>query len=426
MLRRCNVQKSKFELNQQGILESLKLERDAESKETQIYNHQIDAVLAAVEYFNNAQRPLNIGLIQIPTGGGKSGIISLLPYALGSHKVLVLSPGKVITKQLKSTFGGGDSSKSFLFEKKVISQDLIVDVLPAVCAIKSSSKIAEMSKYEVVIVNAQKFSKTANPQIILNGEHGKISADIFEKFDTIIVDEAHHYPAKTWSDIIEIFNRTDRKIIFLTATPNPVAETSYHKIFEISRSDLEELRIIRKIEFTPLTFEDINNVNDGELHELAFKIKEVLIQQDNVVTNVCHKAMILVKKDKIYTEQMAQRLTNMPTLDLKATYCISNVQSIRNYELFDKNDSRTRIMVVCQKLTEGYDNHNVSVCAVLRNIGSDILFSQFIGRCIRVSHDRNNPHLNDVKAKVYGPKGMWDRFDKIAVADPEDDDGDDD
>uniref|UniRef100_A0A914Q7R7 Helicase ATP-binding domain-containing protein n=1 Tax=Panagrolaimus davidi TaxID=227884 RepID=A0A914Q7R7_9BILA len=426
MLRRRNVQKSKFELNQQDILESLKLERDAESKETQIYNHQIDAVLAAVEYFNNAQRPLNIGLIQIPTGGGKSGIISMLPYALGSHKVLVLSPGKVITKQLKSTFGGGDSSKSFLFEKKVISKDLIVDVLPAVCAIKSSSEIAEMSKYEVVIVNAQKFSQTANPQIILNGEHGKISADIFETFDTIIVDEAHHYPAKTWSDIIDIFNRADRKIIFLTATPNPVAETSYHKIFEISRNDLEELRIIRKIEFTPLNFEYINDVNDGELRDLAFEIKEVLSKQDNVVTNVCHKAMILVKKDKVYTQEMAQRLTDMPNLDLKATYCISNVQSIRNYELFDKNDNRTRIMVVCQKLTEGYDNHNVSVCAVLRNIGSDILFSQFVGRCIRVSHDRNNPHLNDVTAKVYGPKGMWDKFDKIAESDPEDDDGDDD
>ena len=45
--------------------------------------------------------------------------------------------------------------------------------------------------------------------------HGAFSDQLF---DTVIVDEAHHYPAETWKKIIDHFKQ--RKKVFLTATPS--------------------------------------------------------------------------------------------------------------------------------------------------------------------------------------------------------------
>lgn len=44
-------------------------------------------------------------LIVAPTGAGKSGIIVMLPYVLESKKVLILTPSKVISEQLRDEFG---------------------------------------------------------------------------------------------------------------------------------------------------------------------------------------------------------------------------------------------------------------------------------------------------------------------------------
>uniref|UniRef100_A0AC34QS19 Helicase C-terminal domain-containing protein n=2 Tax=Panagrolaimus sp. JU765 TaxID=591449 RepID=A0AC34QS19_9BILA len=411
-------QESRFQKFNPEVLDLLKSEKKG-PKETQLYEHQIDALLATVSFFKETNR--NMGLIQVPTGGGKSGIIALLPYVLGSHQVMVLSPSNIISKQLNVTFGGPDPDQSFYSTLNFETKDDIQRFLTRPFMVYSAKKIKNIIGELLVIVNAQKFSKSANPDIILNGNHETISQNTFEGFDTIIVDEAHHYPAETWHKIIKIFNKDGKKIIFLTATPRPETDFVTMKvpivpvIFEISRKKLEELRIIRKIEFEPLHFETINNVSDDELAELASKIKATLEKHDDKVKNVVHKAMVLVRSDKDYTKEIVDRLNKIPELNFKAVFCTSDQPSKKHLKEFKETDDK-RIMVVCKRLTEGYDNSNVSVCAILRNIGSDILFSQFVGRCIRVSKNQEA----DVTAKVYGPKQMWDRYDKNATSDPED------
>uniref|UniRef100_A0AC34RH11 Helicase ATP-binding domain-containing protein n=1 Tax=Panagrolaimus sp. JU765 TaxID=591449 RepID=A0AC34RH11_9BILA len=413
-----------FQFYGDDVLATLENELTAE-KQTRLYDHQIEALLRTRDYFNDSERKTNVGLIQVPTGGGKSGIIAFLPYFLKSRKVMVLSPSKTITDQLEETFGGGLASTSFYFKVGFVKDEGdLADFIPQTCAVRSSRQLPDIARHDLVIVNAQKFARGAKPEIILNGKHGKIRAGIFDKFDTIIVDEAHHYPAKTWLDIVEVFN--DGKVIFLTATPNPEVEKRnllIHEIYKIERADLERNGIIRTIQFESLDFiKDINNVTDNELEQLAFKMEEKLNAQDDVVKNIHHKAMVLTKKAKKDAEDMTDRFNSIR--GLQATFCTSDPEGKTNLRNF-KKDGNIRIMVVCQKLTEGYDNSDVSMCVILRNIGSDILFNQFVGRCIRVSHDRENLKEDDVKAVIYGPQGMWERYESNAITDPEDVDDDD-
>lgn len=98
-------------------------------------DYQMEAVLKTKEYFESKRQACNypIALIIAPTGAGKSGMITMLPYVLPCSKVFV------------QTF--------------------------------------------------------------------------FNQFCTIIVDEAHHWPAKTWLAIVNNFQASGKRILFLTATP---------------------------------------------------------------------------------------------------------------------------------------------------------------------------------------------------------------
>ncbi|CAF1349359.1 unnamed protein product [Adineta steineri] len=68
-----------------------------------IYPHQRDALKKLQSWYINEE--FSIGLVVIPTGGGKSGIAALAPYILNTTRVLVITPSVQITHQLATAFG---------------------------------------------------------------------------------------------------------------------------------------------------------------------------------------------------------------------------------------------------------------------------------------------------------------------------------
>lgn len=84
-----------------------------------------------------------------------------------------------------------------------------------------------------------------------------------------------------------------------------------------------------------------------------------------------------------------------------------------------------RVLVVCGKLLEGFDQPSVSVAAIVRNVqpSSRVLFAQFVGRAVRraqgepanafpavvLSHIKHNQQAN------------FDNMDMLAEEDPEED-----
>lgn len=68
-----------------------------------LFDHQKRALRQVKDWFENESK--RIGLVVIPTGGGKSVIAALAPYVLNTTRVLVITPSKEITKQLADDFG---------------------------------------------------------------------------------------------------------------------------------------------------------------------------------------------------------------------------------------------------------------------------------------------------------------------------------
>lgn len=217
---------SKFEHNSQWVTEEL----EGDESCSKVFFYQKEAVFRTKERLSldlaedpDVVKPV---VIVAPTGAGKTGILSLLPYILPSKKVLILTPSKVITQQIGVAFGLRPDKKSF-FEVCGLetNKSQLEGLLEPPRVITRSSEIKE-NLGNLVIVNAQRFGGKSGVTLSLEYRTDIIVEDVkafFSKFDTLIVDEAHHYPADTWRNIVETFCEPAvglrKKLIFVTATP---------------------------------------------------------------------------------------------------------------------------------------------------------------------------------------------------------------
>ena len=82
MKNELDEEKSKFQVYSSLFLEQY--------KSTTIHKHQKYALTATIEYFETKNNDTT--LLVLPTGTGKSGIISFLPYVLNKRKILIITP----------------------------------------------------------------------------------------------------------------------------------------------------------------------------------------------------------------------------------------------------------------------------------------------------------------------------------------------
>ena len=148
----------------------------------------------------------NVSLVVLPTGSGKTGVGVMAAYICKARRVLVVTPSVAISKQQLTQFNVvGDSNfnplnnKPFLYERAVFtsSQQDHDYVMPrSVCVLKKKElENALYNKYELVVTNAHKFG---------DGSGKGVDIRIFPRdyFSLVIVDEAHHFPAQTWKNIV--------------------------------------------------------------------------------------------------------------------------------------------------------------------------------------------------------------------------------
>lgn len=341
-------EQSKFEKYSKYILNNLE---KLENKKL-IHKHQKEALLAVKKYFDN-QQPRTLhhpALVVAPTGAGKTGIIALLPYVLASKKTLILSPSVIITDQLESAFGlrMDDVKKSFFFERKLTEDvEFLKELLEKGKRIDNTENIQNMDRWNLVIVNAQKFGANSNaslkePDCCDEETRRQIHKirESCEKFSTLVVDEAHHYPASTWDLIVKEFE--GKEIIFLTATPfrgihRKALLPGQAITYSVSKRTLVELGIIRKINYQELS-------GDIDYDDLKDKILEIIERHDTAVETVKHKAMVLTT-DTAEAREGAEKMGDI------ACYYTSEKYTEKYFDGFKGN--KHKILFVCGKLIEG-------------------------------------------------------------------------
>jgi superfamily II DNA or RNA helicase len=169
-----------------------------------IRNPQREAYQAFADYANNPQETEREVGIVLPVGCGKSGTITLAPFAFRSSRTLVVAPGVHIAGQLAADF---DPTKTDMFYRKC--QVLDGAPYPEPVGIRgTSTNRGDLDEAAVVITNIHQLQ---------GGTNRWLQALPTDYFDLILFDEGHHSVAESWETLRTHF--PNARIVNFSATP---------------------------------------------------------------------------------------------------------------------------------------------------------------------------------------------------------------
>ena len=389
-----------------------------------ILEQQSEALDALKRWFWEGNR--GTAVVSMPTGSGKTGVLCCLPYTLGSigmqpsrdpnnfptgnprylfnKPILVIAPGLDIADQLEGQIlvGPDELQENFLLRRGIIPRDLPdkKDILPKGEKIEETSQLRNaefLGNQDIVIANAQKF-------VVGNWEEA-LPNDMFR---VVIVDEAHHFPARTWSRIIDKF-RGHASVVFFTATPyrsdgQVVVEDgiTYHLPLE----DARQRRIIRQTNFVSLHRWLNNGEQDLQQQTIQVVLEEVREKQVSkdryhpLPGNVPHMAIAITKN----TEQADKVVDMWKKLTGNASGAFAYHSKVPKYELQERKKrirrNEVKLVVVVYMLQEGFDHPPISIAAILTKIGSPVKFVQFVGRAQRIYRGGDEAESDLIKADI--------------------------
>jgi len=146
-------------------------------------------------------------VISVPTGSGKTAIAMAAPHLLDSppKRVLVVAPSRALREQLAANFRDQDVLRRI----GALPDDGSFDRAPTVLAL--NGRVDDWSMLDDVDV------VVAHPNSISPGHYEPEAAPPPDLFDLLVIDEAHHAPAPTWTHILDHFAAKQK--LLLTATP---------------------------------------------------------------------------------------------------------------------------------------------------------------------------------------------------------------
>ena len=143
-------------------------------------------------------------VISIPTGTGKTAVALAAPFVAAKppQRILVLAPAQQLRRQLAEQFGSYDQLRRI---------GVLPDGVPSPSVYEMAGRATdwtELEQYDVVVALPNSISP------VHYEDDQRPPAGLFE---LLIVDEAHHAPARTWSAVLEHF--AGAPSLLLTATP---------------------------------------------------------------------------------------------------------------------------------------------------------------------------------------------------------------
>ena len=394
---------------------------------------------AALEAFakNPDGEEREVGIV-LPVGCGKSGCITLTPFAFRSKRTLVVAPNVKIAKQLHGDF---DPTRQDMFYIKCSILDS--QSYPEPVEIRgTTTNRADLEEAHVVITNIQQLQGASNRWL-------QKLPDNF--FDLILFDEGHHNVAQTWTTLKDKFSAA--RIVNFSATPlradgqlmagrilysYPVFQAiqegyvkrlkaivlNPHTFRYVRRNDGEEIEVpleeVRRLGEEDAGFrrsivtstETLNSIVDASIRELE-KLRQVA---DNNRLKIIASALNY--------EHCRQIVEAYNIRGRRADYVHSKEDGAANECVLKRLENHELdVIVQVRKLGEGFDHPFLAVAAVFSIFANLSPFVQFVGRIMRVIKQDASSHILNRGSVVFHAGAniaqRWTDFQKYSEADQE-------
>ncbi len=319
---------------------------------------QIGAIHSIASHFTISKKP---GIVVMPTGTGKTAVLMMCPFVLKANRVLVITPSKLVRDQITKGFATLQPLRNLgvlnLSRNEIRVKEQKKEVV-------NMQMWAELSNYHVIV---------STPNCISPGIEG-IQASAEDFFDLILIDEAHHTPAKSWVDILNHYSEA-KKILF-TATPfrRDKKEIPGKIIYNYPISQAYEEGIFGKTEFIPVAAEPGNDIAIAQECERVFKSEPA---------DIVH--YVMVRTDSIKrAKELAEVYRNNTLLRLQLIHSKLGTSAVEKVLNNLRNGNLDGIICV-DMLGEGFDFPNLKIAAIHSPHKSLAATLQFIGRFTRTN-----------------------------------------
>ncbi|WP_231110381.1 DEAD/DEAH box helicase [Burkholderia territorii] len=376
--------------------------------------------------------------IVLPVGCGKSGAITLTPFAFRSHRTLVVAPGVAIANQLHSDFN--PTNPSMFYQKCHV---LTGGPYPEPVEIRgTTTNRGDLEEAHVVVTNIQQLQGDANRWL---------DALPNDFFDLILFDEGHHSVAATWQALKAHFPQA--RIVNFSATPlradgqlmagqilysYPVSRAiraGYVKRLKAVQLNPRTLRYVRRADGHEIevTLDEVRRLGEEEADfrrsivtstETLTTIVDASIRELQRLREETGENRLKIIASALNFEHCGQIVEAYRSRGQRADYVHSRQDGVANQRVMRRLEAHELdVIVQVRKLGEGFDHPYLSVAAVFSIFSNLSPFVQFVGRVMRVIR-QNSPDDPLNRGVVVFHAGaniarQWSDFQEYSQADQE-------
>lgn len=386
---------------------------------------------------NPNEQEREVGIV-LPVGCGKSGCITIAPFAFRAMRTLVVAPGVKIAEQLHSDF---DPAQPDMFYIKC--GVLNGQPYPEPVEIRGrTTNRADLEEADVVLTNIQQ----------LQGDENRWLQNLPDDFfDLILFDEGHHNVAQTWTTLKAKFPAA--RIVNFSATPlRADGQLMAGRIlysYPVFRAIQEGyVKRLKAVVLNPRTLRYVRR-EDGQ--EIEVQLEEVrrLGEQDadfrrSIVTSTETLSTIIdasireldkrrqaaddnrlkIIASALNYEHCRQIVEAYRARGRRADYVHSREDSAANERVLHRLENHELdVIVQVRKLGEGFDHPFLAVAAVFSIFANLSPFVQFVGRIMRVIEQNAPGHVLNHGSVVFhagaNVASRWTDFQQYSEADRE-------
>lgn len=395
---------------------------------------------AYTELLNFARSDIDereVGIV-LPVGCGKSGCITLAPFAFQSTRTLVIAPGLRIADQLHRDF---DPTQPDMFYLK--TQVLSEPPYPEPVEIRGdTTNRGDLDEADVVVTNIHQFQGEENQWLLTLPD---------DYFDLILFDEGHHSVAATWDSLRQKFPAA--RIINLSATPlRADGQRMAGRIiysYPVFRAIQEGyIKRLKALVLNPRTLRYVRREDEQEvevsldevrrLGEVDADFRRSIVTSNETLNTIVDASIRELERIRTETQETRHKIIASA---LNFEHCRQIVQAYRSRGrhadyVHSREDSAANnrvlarlenheldVIVQVRKLGEGFDHRYLSVAAIFSIFSNLSPFVQFVGRIMRVivQNDPGNP-LNQGTVVFHAGANVarrWQDFQEYSDADQE-------
>lgn len=399
---------------------------------------QLEAYNALIEYASasvNGEREVGVVL---PVGCGKSGCITLAPFAFRAKRVLVVAPGISIAQQLFDDF---DPAKPKMFYQKC--HVLEGGPYPEPVEIRgTTTNRNDLDDAHVVITNIG--------QLQGGNENRWLQALPDDFFDLILFDEGHHSVAESYALLKAQFPLA--RIVNFSATPEradgqimagrvvysyPIfraIQEGYVKRLKAVQLNPRTLRYVRREDDQEIEVEldEVRRLGETEAdfrrsivtsQETLNTIVDASIRELDQLRAVTGEGRLKIIASALNYEHCRQIVEAYRSRGRRADYVHSR-EGMANQRVMQRLENhQLDVIIQVRKLGEGFDHPFLSVAAVFSIFSNLSPFVQFVGRIMRVIEHDAPGHVLNQGIVVFHAGGniarQWSDFQNYSEADQE-------